>query len=99
VTLLEQLEQTPPAAKMVLPAAVMALVSRQKHPIVWWVFGVFPMASAVAQAITEGRLFGPPKDPLPTASRAPALVSFPGSTLPSQPDWINPDGSPGYLLR
>jgi len=74
VTFLEQLEQTPPAARMVLPGAILALVSRHKHPIVWWLFGVFPMATAVAQAITEKRLFGPlaPADTIPT--RAPFVV-------------------------
>jgi len=100
MTFLEELEQTPPAAKMVLPAAVLALVSRQKHPIVWWLFGVIPLASAAAQALTERRLFGPrtpAAPPQPPASFLPA--DFPGSKLPDKPDWINPDGTPGYVFR
>lgn len=80
MTFLEQLEQTPPAAKMVLPGAILALVSRQKHPIVWWLFGVLPMASAVSQAFTEKRLFGPPAPAI--ASRAPFMPT--SSTTPAE---------------
>lgn len=71
MTFLEELDQVPPAARMVLPGAVLALVSRHKHPFVWWFFGVFGMASAVSQAITEQRLFGPPP-----AAPAPLPVRF-----------------------
>ncbi len=70
MTFLEELEQAPPAARMVLPAAVLGLVRRKKHPIVWWVFGVLPMSFAVAQAIREGRLFGP-KAPTVTSTIGP----------------------------
>lgn len=63
---LDEINKIPPAARMVLPAAILALVSRQKHPVVWWLFGVLPMASAVAQAISEHRLFAAPA-PAPVA--------------------------------
>jgi hypothetical protein len=102
MTFLEELEQTPPAAKMVLPAAVLALVSRQKHPIVWWVFGVIPLASAAAQAIREQRLFGPKAQAAPVGPVLPGtfLPEYPGQRPPgSPPDFINPDGSAGYVFR
>ncbi len=75
MTILEQLEQTPPAARMVLPAAILALVSRKKHPIIWWGFGVFPLAAAVSSAISEGRLFGPPKAPAVATTIGPIEIT------------------------
>ncbi len=79
MTFLEELEDTPPAARMVLPGAILGLVSRHKHPIVWWVFGVLPLASAVAQAITERRLFSPPAPTHPTGGQAIQATASEGS--------------------
>lgn len=102
MTFLEQIEQTPPAARMVLPGAILTLVSREKHPIIWWAFGLLPMAAAVATALTERRLFGP-KAPAPTVqgSSAPFMPGedYPGQRLPEKPDFFYPDGSPGYVIR
>jgi hypothetical protein len=51
------LANIPPAAQMILPGAVVALVDRKKHPIVFWVFGVIPLTGGVATAIIKRRLF------------------------------------------
>ncbi len=47
----------PPLAQAIFPAAVVGLVSRQKHPIVWWLFGVIPLAGAGAQMIIKRRVW------------------------------------------
>jgi hypothetical protein len=52
---LASLDNISPAAQMVLPGAVCALVNRKKHPIIFWGFGVLPLAGAVATAIKNKR--------------------------------------------
>ena len=51
------LANIPPAAQMILPGAVVALVDRKRHPIVFWLFGVIPLTGGVASAIIKRRLF------------------------------------------
>lgn len=52
-----KLPDIPPLAQAIFPAAVVGLVDRQKHPIVWWVFGVFPLAGAGAAMIIKRRVW------------------------------------------
>jgi hypothetical protein len=34
---------------LVLPAIVVSIVDRQKHPVMWWLFGAVPVALAGAK--------------------------------------------------
>jgi len=47
----------PPLAQAIFPAAVVGLVSRKKHPIVWWLFGMIPLAGAGASMIIKRRVW------------------------------------------
>jgi hypothetical protein len=47
----------PPLAHAIFPAAIVGLVDRQKHPIVWWLFGVIPLAGAGAQMVIKRRVW------------------------------------------
>jgi hypothetical protein len=43
-------------AAAILPGAVVGLVDRHRHPIVWWVFGIIPLAwsgSRLVLALTD----------------------------------------------
>lgn len=52
-----KLPDVPPLAQAIFPAAIVGLVDRQKHPIVWWVFGAIPLTGAAAAAIIKRRLW------------------------------------------
>lgn len=51
-----KLPDVPPLAAAVVPALVVGLVDRQKHPIVWWLFGTFPLGLAIQRAISQRRI-------------------------------------------
>lgn len=52
-----QIPDVPPLAQAIFPAAVVGLVDRKKHPIVWWLFGVIPLAGAGASMIIKRRVW------------------------------------------
>ncbi len=60
---LARIPDVPPLARAVLPLAVVFLVQRKDHPIIWWVLGMGPLAWAAKDAIIQQRLWGPPKVP------------------------------------
>lgn len=52
-----RLDAIPPAARMVVPAAVTIMVDRKRHPVWWTLFGAVPLGFAVVSAVSKGRLF------------------------------------------
>lgn len=52
-----KIPDVPPLAQAIFPAAVIGLVDRKKHPIIWWVFGVAPLTGAAASAVIKRRLW------------------------------------------
>ena len=42
-----------PLARFVIPTAVVAMVDRKRHPILWTVFGAVPLGFAVVNLISK----------------------------------------------